>query len=74
MSIKLKRWLRGLYRSWTIHAGTYIAVIGYLQTQDKLIDKYLGPDATGILMMIFGMAVVALRAKTTESIERKGMK
>ena len=44
MSLATKRWLRGLMRSWTAHAGTYIAVVGYLQTQDKLIDQYLGAD------------------------------
>ena len=74
MNIRTKRWLRGLARSWTAHAGTYIAVVGYLQTQDKLIDKYLGQDATGILMMVFGVIVVALRAKTSESLESKGAK
>jgi hypothetical protein len=74
MSLATKRWLRGLMRSWTAHAGTYIAVVGYLQTQDKLIDKYLGADATGILMMLFGLIVVALRARTTESLTAKGAK
>ena len=74
MSLATKRWLRGLARSWTAHAGTYIAVIGYLQTQDKLIDKYLGSDATGIIMMLFGLIVVALRARTTESLKAKGAK
>jgi len=47
-------------------------VVGYLQTQDKLIDRYLGADATGILMMLFGLIVVALRAKTSESLTTKG--
>ena len=74
MSLATKRWLRGLMRSWTAHAGTYIAVVGYLQTQDKMIDKYLGADATGIIMMVFGLLVVALRAKTSESLSAKGAK
>jgi len=74
MNITTKRWLRGLSRSWTAHAGTYIAIVGYLQTQDKLIDRYLGADATGILMMLFGLIVVALRARTTESLAAKGSK
>ena len=72
MSLATKRWLRGLARSWTAHAGTNIAIVGYLQTQDKLIDKYLGADATGVLMMVFGLIVVALRAKTSESLTAKG--
>lgn len=74
MNIQQKRWLKGFVRSWTAHAGTYIAVVGYLQTQDKLIDKYLGQDATGIVMMVFGLIVVALRARTSESLEAKGSK
>ena len=74
MNITTKRWLRGMSRSWTAHAGTYIAIVGYLQTQDKLIDKYLGADATGILMMLFGLIVVLLRARTTESLAAKGSK
>lgn len=72
MNIRTRRWLRGFMKSWTAHAGTYIAVVGYLQTQDKLIDRYLGADATGILMMLFGLIVVALRAKTSESLTTKG--
>ena len=74
MNITTKRWMRGLSRSWTAHAGTYIAIVGYLQTQDKLIDRYLGADATGILMMVFGLIVVVLRAKTSESLTAKGSK
>lgn len=74
MSLATRRLLRGLSRSWTAHAGTYIAVVGYLQTQDKMIDKYLGADATGIIMMVFGLLVVALRAKTSESLSAKGAK
>ena len=72
MSLATKRWLRGLARSWTAHAGTYIAIVGYLQTQDKLIDKYLGADATGVLMMLFGLVVIVLRSKTKESLAEKG--
>ena len=72
MSLATRRLLRGLSRSWTAHAGTYIAIVGYLQTQDKLIDKYLGADATGVLMMLFGLVVIVLRSKTKESLAEKG--
>lgn len=74
ISLRIKRALIGALRSWTTHAGVYIAVIGYLQTQDKLIDKWLGPDATGSLMMLSGLIVVILRAKTSESLSAKGAK
>lgn len=74
MSPRTKRRLRGLMRSWTANAAVVIAVLGYLQTQHQLIDKHLGEDATGITMMVIGVLMVALRAKTTMSLESKGMK
>lgn len=49
-----------------------MAVLGFMQTQQELISKYLGESATGIIMMLFGATVVALRAKTTESLSSKG--
>lgn len=72
MSISTKRFLRGLMKSWTVHAGTYMAVIGYLQTQNKLIEQWFGADALGIIMMVFGLLAVVLRAKTTDSLENRG--
>lgn len=74
MSLRTKRWLRGLMRSWTANTAVVIAVLGYLQTQHQLIDRHLGEDATGITMMVIGVLMVALRAKTTTSLETKGMK
>lgn len=74
MRIKHKRILQGMVKSWTANAGVIMAVLGFLQTQQALITKHLGEDATGLLMMAFGMIVVALRVKTTESLETKGAK
>lgn len=74
MTTKQTRWLKGLLKSWTAHTGTLLAVLGYLQTQDKLIEQWFGPDALGVLMMTFGILVVGLRARTTESLESKGAK
>lgn len=73
MNVRQRRWLRGFLKSWTVHSGTYLAVLGYLQTQDKIIDRYLGPDATGLIMVAFGLLVVILRSfKTSETLESKG--
>lgn len=73
MTASKKNWIKGFLKSWTNHAGTYLAVIGYLQTQDKLIDKYLGPDATGLIMMGFGLLIVILRSfKTNSTLAVKG--
>jgi hypothetical protein len=49
-----------------------MAALGYLQTQDKILTAWFGPDAMGQIMMVFGLAVVLLRAKTNESLESKG--
>jgi len=74
MNLRTKRWLRGLMRSWTANTAVVIAVLGYLQTQHQLIDKHLGADATGLILMVIGLLMVALRAKTTSSLETKGAK
>jgi len=72
LSASSKRILRGLSRSWTAHTGTWLAVIGYLQTQDKIITEWFGPDAVGQIMICFGLLIVILRAKTSESLEARG--
>ena len=72
MNLRTKRILRGLMKSWTANTGTILAVLGYLQTQNELLTKWVGPDAIGGIMMLFGVLIVALRAKTTESLESKG--
>jgi len=72
MNIRTRRKLRGFVRSWTAHAGVYLAVLGYLQTQGEVLTELLGPSGTGLLMMLIGAAVVALRVKTKESLEDKG--
>ena len=74
MNIRTKRWLKGLVTSWTAHAGTTLAILGYMQTQDKILTQWFGPDAVGIIMVVFGILVVGLRAKTTESLISKGTK
>ena len=72
MTLYTKRWVKGLVKSWTAHAGTWIAVLGYLQTQDKLLTKWVGENAIGGVLMTIGILVIVLRAKTNESLESKG--
>lgn len=72
MTIYRRRWLRGLARSWTANTGLLLAVLGYLQTQDKLLTQWFGPDALGAIMSGFGLLVIILRVKTTESLAAKG--
>lgn len=72
MTLSTRRILRGFVKSYTAHTGTILAVLGYLQTQDKLLTQWFGPDAIGAIMMAFGVLVVGLRARTNESLETKG--
>ena len=73
-SISTQRILRGLAKSWTANTGVILAVLGFLQTQDKLLEKWFGPDVLGFLMLFFGILVIGLRAKTNESLATKGSK
>lgn len=74
MSIRTRRWLRGLSRSLTVHAGTLVLVVGYLQGQTAWITRHFGAAATGDVLMILGLLMIVLRAKTTQSLESKGAK
>ena len=71
---RLKAILRGASTSLTVHAGTLIAVAGYLQGQGKMLDQWFGPDGASNVMMGLGLAVVLLRARTNQSLEAKGTK
>jgi hypothetical protein len=74
ISIRLKRWLKGMSKSLTVHAGTLVLVVGYLQGQDAWITRHFGESATGDVMMGLGVLMILLRAKTSESLESKGSK
>lgn len=72
MSIRMRRWLRGLSKSITVHAGTLVLLVGYLQGQDEWLTNTFGADATGNVLMGLGALMILLRAKTSESLESKG--
>jgi hypothetical protein len=74
VNIRTKRWLRGLARSWTAHAGTLVLVVRYLQGQTDWITQHFGESATGDVLMGLGLLMIVLRAKTTQSLESKGAK
>ena len=74
MTPKSRRIIRGLLRSWTAHTGTYLALLGYLQTQDKILEKWFGPDALGVILVVVGFLMVGLRAKTNQSLVDRGQK
>lgn len=72
MNIKTRRWLKGLSKSLTVHAGTLVLLVGYLQGQDAWLTRHLGESATGDVLMGLGVLMILLRAKTSESLESKG--
>jgi hypothetical protein len=72
MNIRTRRWLKGLSRSLTVHAGTLVLVVGYLQGQTEWITRHFGETATGDVLMGLGVLMILLRAKTTQSLESKG--
>jgi len=74
MSIRFRRWLKGLMKSLTVHAGTLVLIVGYLQGQGEWLTKTFGPDAAGNTLMGLGVLMILLRVKTTESLESKGAK
>lgn len=74
MTIYTKRWLRGLAKSWTANTGVILAVLGYAQTQDKLLSQWFGPDSLGMIMSFFGLAIIIIRTRTKESLAEKGSK
>lgn len=67
----VKRWLRGALCSWTVNYGLLISVLGYVQTQDKFITRYLGEEGTGVALFIVGLLIVALRAKTNVPLNER---
>lgn len=74
MSIKWKRLLRGLLRSWQINVGHLVLALAYLETQDQFLARHLGPEATADLLVVFGLVLYVLRTKTSDSLERRGMR
>ena len=74
MSIRLKRILRGLAKSWSANFSMIAVALGGLEQYAGTLSKLIGADNTGTLLMVAGIAGLALRAKTKESLEVKGTK
>jgi len=72
MGDRTKHFLKGALRSWTAHAGTLVLVVGYLQDQTEWLTTRFGPGITGDILMLLGVLMIVLRAKTTQSLESKG--
>lgn len=64
--------ISGAARSKTIWLGATIAVIGYLQMNMDAISPFLPPQVLGLVNVLLGAAVVAVRFITSESLASKG--
>lgn len=74
MSIKIKRILRGLLRSWSANMSMIAVVLGGLEQYRGVISSVIGSANTGFLLMAAGLLGIVLRFKTKESLEEKGIK
>lgn len=74
MSIKLKRILRGLAKSWSANFSMIAVALGGLEQYSGTLTKLIGADNAGIVLMMAGVIGLVLRFKTTQSLEEKGIK
>lgn len=74
MSIKLKRILKGLAQSWSANFSMLIVMLGGLEQYSGTLTSLIGARYTGIVIMVGGLMGLALRFKTTQSLEEKGAK
>lgn len=74
MSIKLKRILRGLAKSWSANMSMIAVVLGGLEQYRGVISSMIGAENTGLFLMGAGLLGIVLRFKTKDSLEEKGMK
>lgn len=74
MSIKLKRILRGLAKSWSANFSMLAVALGGLEQYGGTLTEMFGTRNAGILLMVAGVIGLMLRFKTTQSLEQKGAK
>lgn len=74
MSIRMKRILRGLAKSWSANFSLIVIVLGGLEQYDYVLTDLIGMRNTGLLLMFGGILGLVMRAKTTQSLEARGTK
>lgn len=74
MSIKLKRILKGLARSWSANFSLLGVMLGGLEQYNQTITGLIGAENAGLFLMVAGTIGIALRFKTEQSLEDKGAK
>lgn len=73
---RLKRWLRGSLRSFTIWfnslAATVITALPYAQDALPQLAQYLGPNVYKVIAAVIVVGNILLRAKTSKALPDKG--
>lgn len=65
----LKNWFRGYIRSTTMNASTLLAVLGVLQANIGSLN--LNPQQQGYALIVLGVLMAVLRAKTTKPLPER---
>lgn len=74
MNIRVRRFLKGLLKSWQMNVGHICMAMAYVESQHQLLSHSLGKDSTATVLGLGAFVLYLLRAKTNESLEEKGSK
>lgn len=69
----LGAWIKGALQSWTVWAGgTVVLLPELLNAIAPLVTEQWGPAVWQRVLQLVGVAMILLRAKTTDSLTAKG--
>ena len=72
MNPRLKRTFKGLAKSWSANFSMLVIMLGGLEQYSGTLTLLFGAKYAGLLIMVGGLLGLALRFKTTQSLEQKG--
>lgn len=72
MNPRLKRTFKGLAKSWSANFSMLVIMLGGLEQYSGTLTNLIGSKWAGIMIMVSGLLGLALRFKTTQSLEEKG--
>lgn len=69
----LKTRIQKICKSWTINYGFLLMLFGSLEMNIHYLKDFIGAEWFGVVFVVIGLIVVALRFKTTTAVlENKG--
>jgi len=72
MSEKMKRYFRGMWRSWSARFSYIAIALGGIDQYTGALTSWIGAKWAGAAVAIGGFIGLVLRAKTTKSLEERG--